>query len=79
MPVTSGVVAFRIAGISGTVTGRLNANGVATVTFVVPAGTWPGPHVITATFAGTEAVPPAVGDGLLTIALPFRVFGGRLA
>jgi titin len=78
-PVASGVVVFRIAGISGTVTGRLNANGVATVTFVVPAGTWPGPHVITATYAGTEAVPPAVGDGLLTILMPFRVFGGRQA
>jgi titin len=74
-PVTSGLVVFRVAGVPGTAVGRVNAKGVATATFVVPAGTLPGSYVITATYRGTEGVPPAVGVGLLTITEPFRAPG----
>jgi hypothetical protein len=76
-PVTGGVVVFRVAGIPGAVTGKVNANGVATVTFVVPPMTSPGKYVITATYLGTGAVPAAVGDGFLSIALPYYWLGRR--
>jgi hypothetical protein len=76
-PVTSGVVLFRVAGIPGTVTGRVNARGVATVTLFVPPLTWAGRYVITATYLGAGAIPAAVGDSVLTIALPYQVLGRR--
>jgi hypothetical protein len=77
-PVTGGVVVFRIAGVPGAVAGRVNANGVVTVSFVLPAATLLGGRAITATFLGTDAVPPAVGDGLLTITAPVHPLGRRV-
>jgi hypothetical protein len=76
-PVAGGVVVFRVAGVPGAVAGRVNANGVATVTFLVPPLTAPGRYVVTATFLRAGAIPPAVGDSFLTIVPPYQWLGRR--
>jgi titin len=78
-PVTGGKVTFTIPGLSGKVTGTVNANGLVTVRYVVPGGKLPGQYTIFASFAGMADIVGTTADTLLTIAQPFPLFARRYA
>jgi hypothetical protein len=77
VPVTGAKVRFRIAGLPGSVTGTVNANGVVTVRFVVPAAVRPGTYTIIASFLGTAEINAAVADALLSITASLKLGGRR--
>jgi hypothetical protein len=65
-PVASAKIDFTVGGLPGRVIGTTNGNGVVTVSFTVPAKTPAGLYSIVASFAGTEEIDAATGNGLLT-------------
>jgi hypothetical protein len=69
-PISSGTVTFKVAGLSGLVTGTVDAFGFVTVAITVPARTSPGLYTITARFSGTDEADPATADGFLTSLIP---------
>ncbi len=77
VPINSGKVVFTIAGLPGQATGSVNGQGVATVTFTIPAFLRPGQYAISAVFLGNSEVEGGIGDGLLTILAPPRANGRR--
>src|SRR5262249_16931063 len=66
-PGTMGQVRFTIAGLAGSLLGTVNAQGVASVNFLIPGGLPAGSYAITVTYLGADTYLGASGGGVLTV------------
>jgi titin len=66
-PVTKGQVRFTIAGLPRSLLGTVNAQGIASVNFLIPGGLPAGSYAITVTYLGADTYLGASGGGVLTV------------